>query len=53
MRETPKQALHSQCGEGLGAQAHEVQDHNLSGNQEPDAQITEPPRHPNSILILE
>ena len=57
-RETDRQT-ESQAGSMLsmkspiGAWTHELQDHDLSWNQELDTQLTEPPRHPQRWLFSE
>ena len=53
-RENPKQlqALSCQHRAQCGAQTHELQDHDLSRNQESDAQRTEPPRCPCSSVVI-
>ena len=52
-RENLKQALYCQRRAPCGAWTHEPWDHDLSRNQESDAQLTEPPRRPqNSCKLL-
>ena len=51
-RENPKQSPHCQCRTWCGAQTRELWDHDLSRNQESDAQPTEPPRHPSTPAFL-
>ena len=45
-RQNPKQALHCEHRAQHGVKTHEQGDHDLSRNQETDAQPTEPCRHP-------
>ena len=42
-----RQNLHSQCTAQCRAGTHELQDHDLSPDQELDSQLTAPPRHPS------
>ena len=44
-RENPKQAPHCECRVRHGAWTHKLWDHDLSKNQESEAQPTEPLRH--------
>ena len=50
--ENLKQAPHSQHRAQHGAQSHWLWDQDLSRNQESDAQLTEPPRRPDTLLLL-
>ena len=50
--ENPKQALCCQRWAWCGAWTHELWDHDLSWNQESDAQLTKPPRRPRLSLVL-
>ena len=50
-RENPKQALHCQPRARCGAQSYEPQDHDLSQNQESDAQPTEASRCPRGTVF--
>ena len=47
-RENSKQVPHCQCRAPCGARTHKPRDHDLSQNQELDAQSPEPPRCPAS-----
>ena len=51
-RENPKRALCCQHEDWSGAWSHKPWDHDLSGNQESCALVTEPPRHLVTILFL-
>ena len=46
--ESPKQAPHCQCRAQHGARSQKPWNRDLSQNQESDAQVTEPPRHPSN-----
>ena len=47
-RDTQNQAPHCRHGAWHGARSHKSWDHDLSWNQESDAQPTEPPRRPKT-----
>ena len=51
-REKPKQAQHCQCRARCRGEFWEPWYHDLSQNQESDAQLTEPLRHPLSLLLI-
>ena len=51
-RENPKQAPHCQHRAWHGAQTHERTNHDLSRNQESDAQPTEPPKDPCFCVFI-
>ena len=51
-RQNPKQAPCHQHRARHGARTHELQDHDLSQNQQSDAQPAVPPRHPQVTYNL-